>query len=101
MSERINESAEYIPDRRVTDKGLGGTVLTMQERLNRGDERMGKLEKDLAANTAATNEVLEIVRMGKSFFKVAGHIGSITKWVLTMCAAVGAVYAAWTHAIQK
>ena len=91
------EVQPVLYDRRSTDKGLGGTVLTMQERLNRGDERMGKIEKDLADNTAATNEVLEIVRMGKSFFRVAGYIGSGLKWTLAAGAAWAAIWGTWRN----
>jgi len=67
----------------------------MEERLARGDSRMGAIEQDIKDNTEATNEVLEIVRMGKSFFKVLGHIGNAVKWVSTMALAVGAAWAAW------
>ena len=95
MPDKAHDQTPALLDRRATDKGLGGTVLTMQERLNRGDERMGKIEKDLADNTAATNEVLEIVRMGKSFFKVAGHIGSGIKWLLAAGAAIAAIWGTW------
>ena len=57
-------------DRRMTDKGLGGRVGTIEEQLAQGAERMDKHEKLLTENTAATKEVLEIVTMAKSFFKV-------------------------------
>jgi hypothetical protein len=86
---------ETVHDRRQTDKGLGGKVVTIEDRLTRGDHRMGTIESELAANTAATREVLEIVTLGKSFFKVLGHIGNAVKWVLGIATAVGAAYAAW------
>ena len=86
-----------VPDRRASDKGLGGRVLSIEDRLDRGDKRMGNIESDLAQNTAATNEVLEIVRMGKSFFKVCGHIGNAIKWALGIATAIGAAWAAWKH----
>lgn len=91
------EINQDLPNRRVSDKGLGGAVLTMQERLDKGDRRMGNIETDLAANTAATNEVLEIVRMGKSFFKVAGLIGKGIKWTAGMVAAIGSMWYVFTH----
>lgn len=72
----------------------------MEERLARGDSRMGALERNLLANTVATEEIRAIVVMGKGFFRVMGAIGSMTKWVLTMGAAIGAVYAAWRHGAQ-
>ena len=84
-------------DRRVSDKGLGGKVRAMEERLMRGDVRMGNIERSLATNTAATQEVLEIVTMGRSFFKVLGYVGKAAKWIGSIGAACGVLYAAWTH----
>lgn len=84
-------------DRRTSDKGLGGKVHAMEERLVRGDVRMGNIERSLATNTAATQEVLEIVTMGRSFFKVLGHIGTAAKWIASIGTAIGVIYAAWTH----
>lgn len=69
----------------------------MEERLARGDSRMGAIERDIRENTDATAEILEIVRMGKSFFKVLGHAGRALKWVSTTAAACGAIWAIWTH----
>ena len=81
-------------------KTLQERVEAMEERLARGDSRMGALERNLTANTVATEEIRSIVVMGKGFFRVMGAIGTMTKWVLTMCAAIGAVYAAWKHGAQ-
>lgn len=81
-------------------KTLEERVDAMEERLARGDSRMGALERSLSANTAATEEIRSIVVMGKGFFRVMGAIGSMTKWMITMGAAVGAVYAAWKHGAQ-
>lgn len=86
-----------VKERRTTDKGLGGKVVAIEHRLHRGDDRMGKIEKSLADNTAATRDVLEIVTMGKSFFKVLGALGNAVKWVLGIATAIGAAYAAWKH----
>ena len=82
-------------------KTLEERVDAMEERLARGDSRMGAIEVSLKANTMATEEIRSIVVMGKGFFRVMGAIGSMTKWVLTMGAAIGAVYAAWIHGVQK
>jgi hypothetical protein len=69
-------------------------------RLGEGDIRMDSLERDLAANTRATQEILSIVTMGKSFFRAMGAIAAVTKWFIVMGTAVGAVYAAWKHGGQ-
>jgi len=84
-------------DHRATDKGLGKKVGTIEDQLDRGAARMGEIERALADNTAATREVLEIVSMGKSFFRVLGVIGSGVKWLAGMATVVAAAYAAWTH----
>ncbi len=93
-----------VHDRRSTDKGLGGKVLSIEDRLDKGDRRMGNIEASLAENTAATvassdaiKEVLEIVSMGKSFFKVLGLICGAVKWAAGLATVVAAAYAAWTH----
>jgi hypothetical protein len=90
-------SGGHFGDRRTTDKGLGGKVVSIEERLASGDERMGKIEKDLAENTAATREVLEIISVGRSFFVVLGHIGNGVKYVAALGAAIGGAWAAWKH----
>ena len=86
-----------IQDRRTSDSGLGGRVISIETRLDRGDARMGRIETSLAENTRATQEVLEIIRMGKSFFKVCGSIGKVIKWIVSIAVGVGAAYATWKH----
>lgn len=86
-----------IHDRRASDRGLGGKVLSIEDRLERGDKRMGAIEQSLADNTAATREVLEIVIMGRSFFKVLGWIGKGIKIAAGIAAPCIAAYAAWKH----
>ena len=88
---------EAIQNRRASDKSPGGNALSIEARLANGDERMSKLEAGLAANTEVTKEVLEIVTMGKSFFRVLGYIGHAIKWIAGIAAAVGAAWAAWHH----
>lgn len=90
-----------LPDKRSTDKGLGGVVRQMQVQLKEGDSRMGQIEADLKTNTAATNEVLEIVRMGRSFFKVLGWIGKGVKWIAGMVTAIGGIWYVFTHGPGK
>jgi len=69
----------------------------MEERLARGDSRMGAIERDLKTNTAATTKVLDIVIMGEGFFKMMGHIGRLIKWTAMVVAALGGLWTAWTH----
>ena len=91
----MNDNIQILQDRRVSDKGLGGTVLTMQERLNRNDAQLAEMKESLEKNTTVTNEIYEIVLMGKSFFRVAGYIGVGVKWILAAGAATAAIWGAW------
>lgn len=78
-------------------RNLEQRVEAMEIRLARGDSRMGSIERSLDANTKATTEVLDIVTMGKGFFRTMGYIGRFIKWISVLSAAVGGGWAAWTH----
>jgi hypothetical protein len=65
----------------------------MRVRFEQGEARMTRIETLLATNNTATEEVREIVVLGKSFFKVLGHIGNAIKWCIGLGVAGGA---AWT-----
>jgi hypothetical protein len=100
QDDSIHDTPVYehaVHDRRASDRGLGGKVLSIEDRLERDDKRMDTIEVSLAANTKATNEVLEIVLMGKSFFKVLGWIGKGIKIAAGIAAPCIAAYAAWKH----
>jgi hypothetical protein len=83
----MNDYPEHL-NRRQTDMGVGGKVLSIEQRLD-------KVERELEQNTAATNEVLEIVRMGKSFFRVLGVVGQVIKWAVAVGASALALWSAW------
>ena len=100
MTEITTIENEPLHDRRATDKGLGGRVAWIERQLEAGDRRMTSMEGDIKgiredtnASKEATQEVLEIVTMGKGFFKVLGHIGSVLKWLLGLGAAIAAIVA--------
>ena len=78
-------------------RNLEQRVESMEFRLARGDSRMGAIERSLDENTTKTTEVLEIVTMGKSFFRVAGQLANGIKWSIGLVAASVAVWTAWTH----
>lgn len=75
----------------------------IERRFEAGSARMGRIEAnqhvmgaEQSAMRAEVSEVLEILRMGKSFFKVIGHLGSLIKWA----AAVGAPIVAFYYALK-
>jgi len=80
------------PDRRITNDDR---FMEIEQRLDAGAKRMDRIETKLDDNTAATSEVLEILRSAKGFFRVLGYLGTFTKWVVTICAGVAAVFATW------
>lgn len=93
----VEPSKQKSYERRATDKGLGEKVVTIEDRLDKGAERMRVIEQSLQANTEATMEVLEIVSMGKSFFRLAGLIGNGIKWLAGLATVLAAAWAAWSH----
>lgn len=72
----------------------------VEARFDASNERMGRIEQMLADNNVSTEEVREIVVMGKSFFKVLGHLGNAIKWMVNVGAAIAAswyAFQAWLH----
>ena len=72
-----------------------------EARLTEGGERMGRMENTLAANTskldkntAETTEILDIMREGETFFRMARRIGEVLKWTLGIATAVAAFWVA-------
>lgn len=67
-----------------------------------GGKRMNCIESKLDENTKATNELLEIIQMGKGFFRTLGFIG---KWarrvILWVAPVVTAVVSLWYTVTQK
>lgn len=62
-------------------------------------DRVGRLEKGLADNTAATArveentaEMVEMFRSAKGGFRVLGYIGQIVKWALAVGASAAAIW---------
>jgi hypothetical protein len=64
----------------------------MRAELKTGSERMDRIEAKLDGNCSDTAEVLEILRLGKSFFKLIGHFGAFVKWISLIGAAVAGFY---------
>lgn len=88
--------AEYTEqDRREPHASDDASDLTMDARFLVGEARMQRMEDSLKSNTEATNEVLEILVLGKSFFKVIGYFGSFVKWGAAILAPVIAAWVAY------
>lgn len=76
--------AVFVLDRRIKDHA---------EQLVEGEERMKNLELLIAKNNKDTASVLEIISLGKGFFKVLGWIGTAAKTL----AAIGTPIAAFLY----
>lgn len=62
------------------------------ERYKEIERRLGGLEVAQMLNNAETAEILEIVRMGKAFFRVGLYIGNFLKWATPVAASVAALW---------
>ena len=68
-------------------------------RFRDGSARMDRIEvtqqtmrAEQSEMRAEVSEVLEILRLGKSFFKLAGYVGSFVKWSVAIAAPLVAFY---------
>lgn len=74
-------------------------LIEVDQRFKDGDERMARIENKLDANTAKTDatakgveEVLDILNLAKSFFRILGIVGTLAKWLALVAAPIIAVY---------
>lgn len=85
----VAESIAYVAER----------LDAVDTRLDRGSDRMDDMQAELAANTAVTNEVRELLGAVRSGLKVLGWIGTAVVWTAKLVAALAvagsAVYAFW------
>lgn len=90
--------ADEVPHRRASDvnvhhpDGSCSDMDNVQVRLNKGDARMTRIESKLDINNSDTAEVLEILRLGKSFFKLIGIFGGLVKWGAAVAAPIVVFY---------
>lgn len=82
-------------NRRVCDSGNPSApdgscddLVAVYARLNAGDDRMTRIEGKIDNNNTDTAEILDILRLGKSFFRIIGYFGSFMKWFAAIAAPV-------------
>jgi hypothetical protein len=98
---QFNDIAE-IQKRRSSDKddcpkeGCPATWI-LERRVDRHREEIEELKALVKKNSADTSEILEIVTMGKNFFKVLGWLGTAIKTI----AAVGVPIAAFLYWLKS
>ena len=98
---QLNDTAE-IHKRRSSDQadclkeGCPATWI-LERRVDRHREEINELRSLMEKNTKDTTEILEIVTMGKNFFKVLGMLGTAIKTI----AAVGVPIAAFIYWLKS
>ena len=86
---------EVTPRRRVSDRDCPDpclSILDVHRRLGDGTARMDSIEAKLDQNCADTAEVLDILRLGKSFFRMIGYAGTFIKWAAAIAAPLVAIF---------
>jgi len=86
-------------ERRANDKKTCDLIDAISKRLDDhdgrfadGSDRMTRIESKIDANSADTSEVLDILRLGKSFFRILGILGDVVKWGAAVAAPIVALY---------
>lgn len=79
-----------IPQRRASD------APEVRARQTAIEARMDAIEVELAKNTALTKSVVDVFQHLESGLKVMGWLGAAAKWVVTISAFCGLVWAVWT-----
>lgn len=67
-------------------------LAAIEERLDRGSDRMDRIERTLNENTDATLEVRDLINTVKGGFKVLGWLGGGAKWIGSLATAGAAIY---------
>lgn len=69
----------------------------MNARLDRGDERMTRIEDRITENTDLTRDIRDLMDAGRAGLRVLEWIGTAAKWLGLIASACMGVYAvAWT-----
>jgi len=82
--------AEQLPD-----DGQPITTAHLQAihaRLDKGSDRMDRMQTELNANTEITREVRDLMNAARVGFKVLGGLGTAAKWIAAIASAAAAVW---------
>lgn len=81
-------SARSCPHGGHSTEDVCVSIDEIQSRLDTGETRMDRIEAKIDDNSTDTAEILDILRLGKSFFRVIGYFGSFMKWFAAIAAPV-------------
>jgi len=96
MTSSDTELGSPIPDRRqesetpINCNADCKAVFVLERRVNSHATELAALKEMIATNNAQTKEILDIVGLGRAFFRVLGWIGSMVKPVVIVGGAVAA-----------
>ena len=85
------------PERRASDPWRA----EMQAKIEKQDQELAEIRKELAENTSITRELRDILVTVKSGARMFGWIGSAIKWISGVVAAGVALWAAFGHHAPK
>lgn len=68
-------------------------VFVLERRVNNHAQELKALKEMMATNNDQTKEILEIIGLGRSFFRVLGWVGEMIKPVIVIAGAIAAVVA--------
>lgn len=77
----------------------GERLAAIERRLDRGSERMGAIESDVAENTAITREIRELLELCRSGLRILGYLGAVARWAMPIVGLCGVAYG-WYQAIR-
>lgn len=102
----VLEAAQQATEdyRQKTDDGIREVHDRLAVSEQQAESHRGRIEAKLDANTATTlktaadnTEILDILTLGKSFFRLAGYFGTFAKWAVGLASAGFAVYYMFVH----
>jgi len=109
MTDPMSRPHHFIPGE-TPSHPVYVTVESLDLKLVEADRRIAVAEKcysdlrvELAANTVATQEILDLMKAVKTGFKVLGWLGTGAKWIGGIAAAASAMYVVYhqlTHGGQ-
>lgn len=67
------------------------TIFILERRVNAHAAELKELKDMIHTNNAQTKEILDIVGLGRAFFKVLGWIGSVAKPLLAIGLFISAI----------
>ena len=79
---------DHTPDTCPKLQDMQSAIAGLKAQLEANSAHIERVDAKLDTNNSATAELLEIVSMGKGFFKTTRFLGSVLKWGLGIATAI-------------